>query len=99
MNKRKQVALIYSNGEGMPVYADGTISRANGSPSGEWKLLGAVRFNNFGHVAQRYSFDDVVAGRVDKWTFRNGKQRVHICDLDHGTKRVWMLPNHSVGTR
>jgi len=38
---------------------------------------------------------DVLAKKL-QWKHANGKQRIHITDLDHGTQRVWMSPKHEV---
>ena len=62
-------------------------------PSGEWLCLGAIRFNNFGHPVEHCSFANLptLAG---KWHYKNGKQRWHIHDKDHGTIRTWRNPTH-----
>jgi hypothetical protein len=75
------------------VNSKGHIFSEGSRPSGEWICTGAVRFNNFGHAVERCDFADLprLAGL---WCYRNGKQRWHIVDNDHGTKRVWMNPTH-----
>ena len=63
------------------------------TPSGQWVCLGAVRFNNFGREVERCIFAELY--RLNgQWKHRNGKQKWHVTDLDHGTKRVWMSPDH-----
>lgn len=69
--------------------------RFNGSDS--WKLLGAVELNNFGYEVRRYSLKQVLENPSDiPWQWKNGKQRTHVIDLDHGTRRVWMNPAHII---
>ncbi len=86
---------IYSNGEYMPVSETGLITRQGSTEfSGEWRLLGAVRINNFGHIVERVSFGGELLQL--QWLHLNGKQHWHIVDLDHGTKRVWQSPRHKI---
>ena len=86
---------IRRGSEYFKLHDDGSISRpAIGvKASGQWTVTGAVRFNNFGSVSERYTLRDVLDGKL-AWTHKNGKQRVHITDLDHGTRRIWMSPRH-----
>lgn len=80
------------------IHDDGRIQRLDipgFQPSDTWRCTGAVRLNNFGHVVERFSLADVLAGGIE-WKHKNGKQRVHITDLDHGTFRVWGSPDHTV---
>lgn len=65
-------------------YADWTHA------SDTWKLRGAMEFR-FGMVAKIYTPADIREGRVP-WFYKNGKQRCHIMDYDHGAYRVWMSP-------
>ena len=78
-------ALVYRPSIGMKV------------PSGDWRILGAVRFNNFGRVVERIGWDELAkrANTLD-WQYRNGKQKWHVRDWDHGTERVWMNPTHEI---
>jgi hypothetical protein len=88
---------IRYGGEYMRMREDGCISRAvtGWECSGQWKVVGAVRLNNFGAEVERYSLEDVKSGRI-QWKHKNGNQRVHILDFDHGTYRMWGCPGHSV---
>jgi hypothetical protein len=90
---------IYYGGEYMVLHENGCISRpAIGmGASGQWKVTGAVEINNFGHETRRYSLAEILAnpGAIP-WKHKNGKQRVHVCDLDHGTRRTWMSPEHRI---
>ena len=60
-----------------------------------WRVTGAVLMNNFGRTTRRYSLDDIKAGGI-QWHYANGKQRVFVTDFDHGTGRMWCMPNHSI---
>lgn len=65
--------------------------------SGSWKILGAVEMDNFGHNVRFFDLQTILnAPESIPWKFKNGKQRVHILDLDHGTQRVWMNPAHKI---
>ncbi len=63
--------------------------------SGDWKVYGAVRRNNFGHVVTRVSFPDIVAGAIKDWQHKNGAQKWFVRDIDHGTMREWTC-RHSI---
>lgn len=79
--------------------ATGNITRpaiGMDEPSGEWRVVGAVMFNNFGHVVARAYLADILAGNIKDWQYKNGKQKWHVIDYDHGTYRTWMSPNHSI---
>jgi hypothetical protein len=65
------------------------------APSEQWRVVGAIRRNNFGYTVERFTLADVLENKIT-WRHKNGKQRVHIVDFDHGTRRVWMSPNHRV---
>jgi hypothetical protein len=88
------VGYIQQGTEFMPVYEGGLISREPGQnvpaaycrPSGQWRLMGAVERNNFGRVVRVYSQEEVLAGGIT-WYHKNGKQKVFIADMDHGTYR------------
>lgn len=58
------------------------------NPSKSWLFLGLVRYNNFGHVVERLSPDQVRAGSI-QYEHKNGKPRYHVVDNDHGTMRHW----------
>ena len=65
------------------------------NPSSDWRLLGAVRYNNFGHIVERADFSELKNLNGD-WQYKNGKQKWHVMDYDHGSKRMWGSPNHKV---
>lgn len=83
-----------------------TYSDRNGgwcTPSGKWRILGARRLHNFGTEAEKLSFEEL--DRLNSrygtahydglgWKFKNGKQKWHVLDLDHGTERLWWSPDH-----
>lgn len=88
---------IDHGGEYWILHENGNIERPGlVSGSERWRVTGAVRFNNFGHVVERASLEDIQAGNIEEWQYKNGKQRWHVCDYDHGTGRVWMSPNHYI---
>ena len=92
MNK---IGIICCGGEYMDLYDNGYIGRNNITPSGEWKVIEAIRFNNFGHEVERISFKDLIYINKD-WFYKNGKQKYHVVDYDHGTLRTWMSPKHYI---
>ena len=80
------------------VKPDGQIVRldgANGPGSDSWRVAGAVRLNNFGHVVERFTLAEVMAGGI-QWQHKNGAQRVYLLDTDHGAWRMWESPSHRV---
>jgi len=99
MPKRNKVAEISYGSEWMDLYDDGCIGRPDIGlgPSGNWKVVGAVTRNNFGHEIRRYSLADILRDpKSIPWQFKNGKQRTFIRDFDHGTSREWCRPGHYV---
>lgn len=89
---------IYDNGRAYATLHDsGQIERLDGAagPSPTWTVTGALRLNNFGRVVERYSLADVLAGGI-AWLHNNGKQRVHLTDLDLDHGRMWWSPTHHV---
>ena len=86
---------IVTKNETFSVTADGLIGRPkiDHAPTGQWKLLGFVRYTNFGHVAEYIPFANVeeLIARND-WNYKNGKNKWHVRDLDHGTTRHWGEP-------
>lgn len=88
---------IHQGNEYMNLLDDGRISRPaiNMAASGNWRVTGAVRYNNFGNAVEHFTLVDVLTKKL-QWTYKNGQQRIHICDLDYGTHRVWMSPKHQV---
>lgn len=92
-------ATVLQGREWMRIYADGTIERdiegaSNyGHRSFNWRVVGAVRLNNFGKEVERYSLEDVLYEELP-WKFKNKRQQVHILDYDHGSICQWMNPDH-----
>jgi hypothetical protein len=76
----------------------GNISRPHigMKASGQWRIIGAVLYNNFGHIVARASLADILVGNIKNWQYKNGKQKWHVIDYDHGTNRIWTCPNHSI---
>lgn len=92
-------ATIVYGSEYMDLYADGGIGRPaiHMQPSGEWKVTDAVTLNNFGHVTRLYSLKEIVDNpSVIPWKHKNGKQKTFVRDVDHGTRRIWVSPDHYV---
>ena len=67
----------------------GRTGRCAVDPSKSWLFLGLVRYNNFGHIVERLSPDQVRAGIIKQYLHKNGKPRYHVVDNDHGTVRHW----------
>lgn len=89
---------IYHGNEIMKANNEGYIYRpaiGMNQPSKQWKLTGAVRYNNFGSPVEYFSLTDLKLEKV-QWKYKNGKQRIHASDWDHGTNRVWMSPKHNI---
>jgi hypothetical protein len=87
----KVIAYAHQRGECMPIREDGCITRQGCSDfSGEWKIVAAVRLNNFGRTVERIAWPEVL--NIKDWQFKNGAQRWFVVDFDHGSKRVWMSP-------
>lgn len=93
----KQRTIKYGN-ECWILHTDGLIERPGmNGPSGQWKIIGAIEYNNFGNVKRTYSLSEILESpETIPWKFKNGKQKVFIRDCDHGTERQWGKPNHSV---
>ena len=84
---------IQSGSKYYKLQEDGTIENFSTS----WRVVGAVEINNFGNNVRQYSLKDILQSpEAIPWKWKNGKQRTHIIDLDHGTIRTWMSPSHKV---
>jgi hypothetical protein len=89
------VRTIRQGGECMKLHENGEISRPSRSsgPSGQWKITGAVELDNFGNTIRNWTLAEILADpRVIPWKHKNGAQRVHLTDLDHGMHRIWASP-------
>ena len=95
-------ATIRTGNEYMQLHEDGAIERTTSDGfhvapnASRWAVVGAVGLNNFGNIVERFSLADILAGKVSGWLHKNGKQRVHLVDFDHGAKRIWCNPTHEV---
>ncbi len=80
------------------LHENGIIERRDGfPPSGQWRVTGAATFNNFGYEVKRYTLEQILtAPESVPWKHKNGKQRTHIIDYDHGSQRLWASPDHTV---
>jgi hypothetical protein len=81
---------IVTSRETYSLGADGKIGRPEIKmlPSGKWLMLGLYEYRGFG--GSFIPLADVL-NRLDTlpWKYKNGKERFHIRDLDHGTVRQW----------
>lgn len=57
----------------------------------DWKCTGAVTFK-FGRIHEVFTLEDLRNGKAGMFKYKNGKQRLFITDLDHGTYRIQMNP-------
>lgn len=60
-----------------------------GTFSGFWKLRDFVRLNNFHYEVDYVKPLDALNKPRDFWFYKNGKAKYHVCDIDHGTHRMW----------
>jgi len=95
----KRIWAIQHGSEYMEMDENGLVSRPQikMAASGQWRITGAIERNNFGHITARLTLADVksACNSLD-WQWKNGKQRIFITDLDHGTAREWRNPKHSI---
>ena len=88
--------IVHGN-ENMKLHDNGNIERTGSKPSGQWKVVGAVKINNFGYVVEHATLKDILSGKLNgQWHHKNGKQKWHVKDFDHGSFRIWMSPQHSI---
>lgn len=88
----EHILTIESRGEYFRVNEKGEITRAacGWQYSGKWRLIGASVLNNFGYQTRFYTFEEIARDpSAIRWHHANGKPRVHLVDLDHGTRRQW----------
>jgi hypothetical protein len=96
---KEKIRVIHGNETMLMDPKTGMLTRPEigmNEPSGEWRITGAIRLNNCGHTVERISLKDIVNGDIVNWQHKNGKQKWHVCDYDHGTNRIWMCPDHSI---
>lgn len=97
----REYGIEYGN-EYMKANEKGLISRKclDWHYSKQWKIIGAVRYSNFGYIVESWTWEQIKENPSKiQWKYKNGKQRVHIKDFDHGAIRVWMSPTHYVFNR
>ena len=94
----KIVMQVHRGSEIYSVDNEGNIGRPSigMKPSEQWKFLGICRFNNYGTIVQNISFrelrdPDILASVT--WHYKNGKCMWRGMDRDHGTRRIWAMPN------
>lgn len=88
---------IESDGMYYKMNDKGWISGEHVTGSDSWRITGAVTLNNFGRETCRYTLADILADpSAIPWKHKNGKQKTHLTDFDHGTGRLWGSPGHRV---
>lgn len=85
-----------SRGERYSVDSENNIGRPQIGikASGQWKLLGVFRLNNFGRVVDRAELDYLIEpggtlSQTELLFYKNGKPKWFVRDYDHGTLRQW----------
>ena len=58
--------------------------------SPNWRILGAYRRGKFNRFVEFKTFWELPT--IKDWTFKNGKQKWYIVDLNYSTRRIWMYP-------
>lgn len=83
------MAKLYDGREAYTLNEAGEITRKclNNQFSGNWRLLGMARFNNFGSIVERVPFPECL--QITEWHYKNGRPKWYPMDLDHGTRRIW----------
>jgi hypothetical protein len=88
--------LVTEMGKRFHILDNGDIVRLDMpdfKPNGKWKAHSLVQYNNFGNVVTRKRTADSMWDDWDlsaeQWTFKNGKGRWRMRDIDHGTMREW----------
>jgi hypothetical protein len=97
-DKKMKTRKIQYGNEYMVLHENGEIERPGiVKPSQDWKIVGAVEYDNVHNKVKFYSLEEILKN-PDKipWKFANGKQRVFIHDIDHGTRREWQSPSYMV---
>lgn len=90
--------VVSGEGRNWKVTADGLISRTDldpsWQPSGEWRIVGAVRYRGR-QVVQSWNWEALkaaIASNELAWVNKRGQQAIHVHDVDHGTRREWRSP-------
>jgi len=98
------IAKVYGSNRDAQVDELFQLTRPHAPPSGQWLLMGAVRTDNFGQEMERVKFVCDCCHRPypdalkqleriqDDWTWKNGSQKWYAIDYDHGSQRVWRMP-------
>jgi hypothetical protein len=86
---------IHTTHETYSVDESGNIGRpAIGmKPSGQWKAIALVAYHNCGSVAEFIPFEQWATRLPASFTYKNGKPRYFVRDLDHGTHREQRSPS------
>ena len=93
MSKETRAPYTYTQHGGVlyRVSVEGFIGKERGEWSRQWRVRGAVKFNNFGHQVSFVPFPRCFT-EPREWRYKNGKGQWLIADSDHGTDRVQMCP-------
>lgn len=75
------------------VSEDGRV-KTKEAASKDWVILGALSYDNFGHVSGYVPLEDIFRGDIKDWKYKNGKQKWFIQDCDHGSLREWRSPDY-----
>ena len=98
------IAVVRGPSRDSSVNALFQLVRPHCEASGQWILTGAVRSNNFGREVERVEFvcphclrpnADAIEqlNRIQgDWTWKNGSQKWYALDYDHGSRRMWAMP-------
>ena len=89
----EKILDVYTAGAHYKVNRAGWIERVHPHvlPSPQWRLLGIILFNNFGHGLEGRMCDDLFAGLIpEKLRFKNGKPSWRLHWFDHGLNTVSM---------
>ena len=93
----RQAATVVTGNRYLRLYPNGQLADDKVTPSDNWRIIGAVTLNNFGNVTRQYSLDEILEDpQAIQWQHKNGNQKTHVLDIDHGTKRLWGSPTHYI---
>jgi hypothetical protein len=88
---------IRRGGDFYQLHANGNIAPFGATPSGQWKVIGAVTLNNFGNVTERYTLHQIFNLPTSiPWHFKNGKQKTFLIVSDYGSKSMWVSPKYTI---
>lgn len=93
MTQTEKFELIDSSRGRYIIHKGGEIERTDQkfTPSGQWLMMGLAHRNGFqfGKLAVRFENITPEWLAANPLLFKNGSPRYTVCDIDHGTTRVW----------